>query len=67
MLSLKGFLGLRQHLRPGVELRGRKSIPIRVENRSGMSAKQRDLVGHLSSLAQGDDGECAAARCIPID
>lgn len=32
-----------------------------------MASKQRDLVGELSLLAEGDDGEGAAAASFPID
>lgn len=45
----------------------RGTIPIGIEDSSGVSAEQRDLVRHLSSLFQGDDGERATTRGIPID
>lgn len=49
------------------EPRARGTIPIGIEDSSGVSTKQRDLVRHLSSLFQGDDGERAATRRVPID
>ena len=42
-------------------------VPVGVENGGSVAAKQRDLVGELPSFFQGDDGECATARRIPID
>lgn len=45
---------------------GRHVYLIEVEGFS-VTAKQRDLVGKLSSLVQRNDSECAATRSIPID
>ena len=45
----------------------RFAVPIGIEHGGSVTSKQRDLVGKLAPLVQGNDGECAAARGVPID
>lgn len=42
-------------------------VPVGIQDGGGMASKQRDLVGHLSLLAKGDDSKSAATAGIPID
>ena len=42
-------------------------VPVGVENGSSVSAKERDLIGSLAPLLQGNDSKGTAARSIPID
>ena len=45
----------------------RFAVPVGIEHGGSVTSKQRDLVGKLAPLVQGNDGECAAARGVPID
>lgn len=74
MRSLKGFLArepsaCRVRLRQVLGGQGGRGIgvPVGIQDGGGMASKQRDLVGELSLLAEGDDGEGAAAASFPID
>lgn len=42
-------------------------VPVVVQHGGGVSPEQRHGVGQLSTLFQRDDGECAAARRLPVD
>lgn len=42
-------------------------VPIVVQHGGGMSSEQRHHIRQLSTLFQGDDSECAAARRLPVD
>ena len=42
-------------------------VPVVVQHGSGVSPEQRHDIGHLSTLLQRDDGECAAAGRLPVD
>jgi hypothetical protein len=42
-------------------------VPVVVQHGGGVSSEQRHGIGHLSTLLQRDDGECAAAGGLPVD
>lgn len=44
-----------------------EGVPIGVGDDSSMATEERDLVGYLAALGEGDDSEGAAATSLPID
>jgi hypothetical protein len=42
-------------------------VPVVVQHGGGVSSEQRHGIGHLSTLLQRDDGECAASGRLPVD
>lgn len=51
----------------GKEGKGSSILPVGIQDHSGVAAEQRNHVGQLSFLVQGNNGKRAATARLPID